>query len=73
VYDLYEESLDEYRKTMARIRDSLTNMPIPQSEWPAGLLSARSESDMNKAHSASETAFEALERALAAKSLTAAK
>jgi hypothetical protein len=73
IYDLYEESLGQYREAVAQIRDSLTKMSIPQNEWPIGLLSGKTGSDLGKANNASQSAFEALERALAAKSLAGAK
>ena len=68
VYDLYEQSLNEYRDSIEHIRASLTDLGVPQSDWPSSLSSGRSASDLSKAHSASESAFEALERTLAAKS-----
>lgn len=69
VYDLYEQSLSEYRDSIKLIQNSLTELGVPQSDWPSILSSERSASDLSRAYNASETAFEALERALAAKSM----
>ena len=71
VYDLYQESMDQYRESIENIRYALTSQGVPESEWPQILLSGQTNSDLIKASHASESAFEALERALAAKSLSA--
>jgi hypothetical protein len=73
VYDLYEESLTKYRESIENIRASLTSLAIPQNEWPSSLLPGRFGSQLSKAASASESAFEALERALAAKTIVSVK
>lgn len=68
VYDLYEESQSHYRDSIETIRKSLSNLAIPQTEWPSSLTNTL-RSDIQKVASASESAFEALEKALAAKSV----
>ncbi|KAG1729507.1 uncharacterized protein EDB91DRAFT_1059958 [Suillus paluster] len=34
VYDLYEESLEAYKESIATLRSSLSALSIPESEWP---------------------------------------
>lgn len=73
VYDLYEESLAQYRDSIQGIRSSLTRIGIPETTWPASLVAQNSMSSLSKAASATESAFEALERRLAEKATAAAK
>ena len=37
VYDLYEESLDAHKDSVAAIRTSLSSLKIPESEWPPSI------------------------------------
>lgn len=73
VYDLYEESLAQYRDSIQGIRSSLTRIGIPETTWPASLVAQNSMSSLSKAASTTESAFEALERRLAEKATAAAK
>ncbi|KAI0037235.1 oxidoreductase-like protein, partial [Vararia minispora EC-137] len=34
IYDLYEESMESYRRALDRVRSSLVGMNIPSSTWP---------------------------------------
>ncbi|KAG6843133.1 hypothetical protein H0H93_002134, partial [Arthromyces matolae] len=64
VYDLYEESLDDYRKSIANIRTQLTARNIPEKEWPRNLRSKPSAPLIDRKE-AVLSAFEEMERALA--------
>jgi Oxidoreductase-like protein, N-terminal len=62
VHDLYQESLDDYNASVAAIRASLTNMKVPEDEWPETIRPGA-----EKASSPSLSAFQEMERALKAR------
>ncbi|KAF8879710.1 hypothetical protein BD779DRAFT_1446767 [Infundibulicybe gibba] len=68
VYDLYNDALDTYTESLARVRGSLAAMRVPEAEWPPQLRAgAKSEAGSGSGGSAgarSLSAFEELERAL---------
>ena len=69
VYDLYSESLKEYRESIAALRAALSSLNIPQSEWPPSI---RADSDSDSKGSGARqravlSAFEEMERALVRK------
>ena len=70
VYDLYEELLAAYNTEVDALRKALTDMRIPDSEWPAHIR-LNHRSNFNTEAKRKETilsAFEEMERALALKS-----
>ncbi|KAG6884929.1 hypothetical protein C0993_007193 [Termitomyces sp. T159_Od127] len=67
VYDLYEESLDDYRKSIADLRTALSARGIPEGEWPQDVRSATAAATPVDRKEAVLNAFEELERALAKK------
>lgn len=40
VYDLYEDSLNTYKKAVKSLRQSLVALQIPESEWPLSVQPA---------------------------------
>ncbi|KNZ73272.1 hypothetical protein J132_08041 [Termitomyces sp. J132] len=67
VYDLYEESLNEYRKSIADLRTTLSTRNIPEEEWPQNVRSATTLTTSGDRKKAVLNAFEELEQALAKK------
>ncbi|KAG6879625.1 hypothetical protein C0992_000460 [Termitomyces sp. T32_za158] len=67
VYDLYEESLDDYRKSIANLRTALSARKIPKEEWPHDVRLATAAVTPGARKEVVLTAFEELERALAKK------
>jgi hypothetical protein len=65
VHDLYQESLDEYNDSVVAVRASLTDMKIPEEEWPEAVRPG-SEKRMSVPAS-SLGAFQEMERALKAR------
>ncbi len=70
VYDLYEESLAAYRDAVNTLRQSLTAVKVPESEWPVNLRTTMREAATKFSESKKEitlSAFKELEQALALK------
>jgi len=65
VHDLYQESLDDYNASVAAVRASLTDMKVPEDEWPEA-IHPRAEKRTSLPAS-SLTAFKEMERALKAR------
>ncbi|KIY71955.1 hypothetical protein CYLTODRAFT_344983 [Cylindrobasidium torrendii FP15055 ss-10] len=63
VYDLYEESLDAYKEKVTALRNQLTTMAVPATEWPESI---RGE-EKKPAKSPMLNALEELERKIAEK------
>lgn len=71
VYDIYEESLAAYNAEAEALRKALTDMKIPDSEWPSHIQLNHRSNVFNTEAKRKETvlsAFEEMERALALKS-----
>ncbi|KAF9458398.1 oxidoreductase-like protein [Collybia nuda] len=64
VYDLYEDSLDEYKEKLTALRASLSSSNIPEPEWPEGVRSTSSTGGATKRKDIVLNAFEEMERAL---------
>jgi len=68
VYDLYEESLEAYKKAIADLRIKLISMDIPENQWPNNIQSHRKSGPMtqavNPANSVVQSAFKEMERML---------
>lgn len=67
VYDLYDESMQSYKESLASIRASLTNMNVPENDWPADIRTASTSSEPARKQSIALSAFEEMERQLAEK------
>jgi hypothetical protein len=65
VHDLYQESLDDYNASVADVRASLTDMKVPEDEWPE-TIHPGAEKRMSLPAS-SLSAFQEMERALKAR------
>lgn len=65
VYDLYEESLNSYKESVAALRASLAALSIPESQWPSSIRTTTTQAStavMQK--DVVLSAFEKMERAL---------
>jgi hypothetical protein len=71
VSDLYEDALATYRDALNALRASLTSAAIPESEWPARVRVPVAAAPP-KTEDVALSAFEQMERALAAKRAAAA-
>jgi len=67
VHDLYQESLDAYRTSVASVRASLTAMKVPVEQWPETIRPKPEGRTHLPASSVSLNAFEEMERALKAR------
>jgi hypothetical protein len=70
VYDLYEDSMNTYNKSVVALRTSLEGLGIPESEWPPSIQSKSFQNDVKRnrgANAVSLDAFEAMELALKTK------
>lgn len=67
VYDLYEDSLLEYKASLVSLQRQLKSMGIPESEWPSHIKSSPNFQAIRIPSSTSLDAFEAMEKALKAK------
>ena len=67
VHDLYQESLDNYNNSVAAVRASLTDMKIPENEWPETIRPGSEKRMSLPAPSLSLSAFQEMERALKAR------
>ena len=73
VYDLYEDSLQSYDDSVDAIQSKLRSMEVPELEWPDSIRPGQSEEPGTtttggpSGKSPALTAFEELERKLAAK------
>ncbi len=67
VHDLYQESLDDYNASVVALRASLTDMNVPEEEWPE-TIRPRAEKQMSlPASNPSLSAFREMERMLEAR------
>ena len=64
VHDLYQESLDDYNASVVAVRASLTEMKVPEDEWPETI---RLGAEKRTASNHSLSAFQEMERALKAR------
>lgn len=64
VYDLYEDSLDEYKEKLAALRTSLSSSNIPESDWPEKVRTAGGAGGAAKRKDVILNAFEEMEKAL---------
>ncbi|KAG8216586.1 hypothetical protein J3R82DRAFT_6770 [Butyriboletus roseoflavus] len=70
VYDLYEEALVAYKDSVATLRAALSALHIPETQWPAHILTGTVEethappTTTEKSKDAVLGAFEEMERAL---------
>ncbi|KAI6103031.1 oxidoreductase-like protein [Pisolithus sp. B1] len=65
VYDLYEESLNTYKESVASLRASLTALSIPESQWPSSIRTTTTQSSTAVTQKdVVLSAFEEMERAL---------
>lgn len=71
VYDLYEESLAAYKDAVDALRQSLTAMQVPESDWPVDIQTklrhAANEFSESQRKEKILSAFDELEQALATK------
>ena len=67
VHDLYQESLDNYNNSVAAVRASLTDMKVPENEWPETIRPGSEKRMSLPASSLSLSAFQEMERALKAR------
>jgi hypothetical protein len=65
VQDLYQESLDDYNASVATVRASLTDMKVPEDEWPETIRPGVERRTSLPASSLN--AFREMERALKAR------
>ena len=63
VHDVFQESLDDYNASVAAVRTSLTDMKVPEDEWPETIRPGASL----PAYNPSLSAFQEMERALKAR------
>ncbi|KAI6038332.1 hypothetical protein EDC04DRAFT_2509182, partial [Pisolithus marmoratus] len=65
VYDLYEESLLAYKKSVATLRASLAASSVPESKWPPNIRTTTTRSSTTvKQKDVVLSAFEKMERTL---------
>ena len=66
VYDLYEESLDTFRYSVAALRETLVQMQIPETDWPVNIRGngPADGSVKRPTQNVSLSAFEEMERSL---------
>ena len=67
VYDLYEESLEAYKKAVADLRMKLTSMNISEDQWPNNIQSHKKSGPNTQVvdpASVVRSAFEEMERIL---------
>ncbi|KIM42487.1 hypothetical protein M413DRAFT_70672 [Hebeloma cylindrosporum] len=69
VYDLYEESIEHYKRSVSALRAALSSLNIPESEWPHRIQTKGplSPEGAQERKNTILTAFEEMERKLAAK------
>ena len=67
VYDLYQESLDDYNASVAVVRASLIDMKVPEDEWPETIRPGAEERTSLPTSNLSLSAFREMERALKAR------
>jgi hypothetical protein len=67
VYDLHEEALASYKTSIHALQNTLTEMKVPEADWPPTLKRTSGASGAQK--SVSVSAFEALENALKEKQM----
>ncbi|EKM78410.1 hypothetical protein AGABI1DRAFT_114696 [Agaricus bisporus var. burnettii JB137-S8] len=60
VYDLYEESLEAYNESLDTLRKQLTEMNVPEYEWPKHIQTHQ----LKKSTNVVMNAFEEMERRL---------
>ena len=62
VYDLYEETLNTYKEAISSLRNSLSELHIPEDEWPSSIRHPGSSEPTQKEMVLN--AFEEMEKAL---------
>jgi hypothetical protein len=67
VHDLYQESLDDYSASVAAVHASLTDMKVPEDEWPEAIRPGTEKRMSLLASNPSLSAFQEMERALKAR------
>jgi hypothetical protein len=67
VHDLYQESLDDYNACVAAVCASLTDMKVPEDEWPETIRPGAEKRTSLWASNPSLSAFQEMERALKAR------
>jgi hypothetical protein len=67
VQDLYQESLDDYNASVAAVRASLTDMKVPEDEWPETVRPGAEKQTSLPTSNPSRSAFQEMERALKAR------
>jgi hypothetical protein len=67
VHDLYQESLDDYNASVTAVCASLTDMKVPEEEWPETIRPGSEKRMSLPASSLSLNAFQEMERALKAR------
>jgi hypothetical protein len=65
VHDLYHDALSTYKETLRSIRASLSELQIPEVEWPKRISTSLKGDQETTTKNVSLNAFDALERALA--------
>jgi hypothetical protein len=73
VHDLYQEYLDDYHSSVAAVRISLTDMKVPEEEWPETIRPGSEKRMSLPASGLSLSAFQEMERALKARREAQAK
>jgi len=67
IYDLYQESIDDYNSSVAAVRASLTSMNVPVEEWPESIGPESEKRKPLPASRISMNAFQEMERSLKAR------
>lgn len=68
VYDLYQESLEAYKAAVVTLRNNLTALNIPESEWPKQIqLNVEKQKQNSQPNDVALSAFEKMELELAAR------
>jgi hypothetical protein len=67
VHDLYQESLDDYDASVAAVCASLTDMNVPEDEWPETIRPGAEKEIYLPGSNPSLSAFREMERGLKAR------
>jgi oxidoreductase family protein len=67
VHDLYQEFLDDYNASVVALRASLTDMNVPEEEWPETIRPRAEKQISLPASNPSLSAFREMERVLEAR------
>jgi hypothetical protein len=71
VNDLYADALSTYKDALTSLRSSLVSAGIPEAEWPARVQNKKIATGPARVENVALSAFEEMERALAAKKAAA--